>query len=191
MLLTATKVNNMSQSIHLSMLIWAPKKQNVSLPDSYICRLACLFVSACHAFHWEGFGVGQATNKNTVFGSNQDLELHDTGTLSLTPGVSSPLSTLKPTLDPGPSPLSMLKPTESTGPFLLYRVLVKTAPGSKWPQPKWPLTASNDLYPKRLLTETAPNQNGLKLKWGGRSGHGKKPKRPLTWTASHLLGQEI
>ena len=71
MLLIATKVNNMSQSIRLSILIWAPKKQNVSLPDSYICRLACLFVSAWHAFHWEGLGVGQATNKNTVFGSNQ------------------------------------------------------------------------------------------------------------------------
>ena len=72
MLLTATKVNNMSQSIRLSILmIWAPKKQNVSLPDSYIGRFACLFVSACHAFHWEGLGVGQATNKNTFFGSNQ------------------------------------------------------------------------------------------------------------------------
>ena len=143
MLLTATKVNNMLQSIPLSILIWAPKKQNVSLPDSYICRLACLFVSACHAFHWEGLGVGQATNKNTVFGSNQTWSYMTPVPSVFTPGVSSPLLMLKPTLDPGPSPLSMLKPTESTGPFLLYWVLVKMAPGSKWPQPKRPLTASN------------------------------------------------
>ena len=71
MLLTATKINNMLQSIRLSILIWTPKKQNVALPDSYICRLACLFVWACHAFHPEGLGVGQATNKNTVLGSNE------------------------------------------------------------------------------------------------------------------------
>ena len=126
MLLIATKVNNMSQSIRLSILIWAPKKQNVSLPDSYICRLACLFVSACHACHWEGLGVGQATNKNTVFGLNQTWS-YMTPVPSVWPrGVSSPLLTRVQAHSPCSNPLNQQGPFYYIG-YWSKRPLVQMA----------------------------------------------------------------